>query len=100
MTTKHRPRGGGKGIVNVTFDLPAAVAADEIVLCGDFNDWSRTATRLKRNKAGVWRVMVPLKTGHRYRYRFLIDGRHWENDWGADAYIHNEYGTTDSVVEL
>jgi 1,4-alpha-glucan branching enzyme len=98
MTTRRRPPGGGKEIVNVTFDLPAAVVADEIALCGDFNDWSRNATRLKRNKAGVWRVMLPLRTGHSYRYRFLLDGRHWENDWNADGYVENDYGTEDSVL--
>ena len=63
----------------MTFDLPAAVVADEIALCGDFNDWSISATRLKRNKAGVWSVILPLKTGRQYRFRFLLDGRHWEN---------------------
>ena len=98
MTTKRRPRGGGKGIVNVTFDLPAAVEAREVVLCGDFNEWSETATKLTRNKAGVWRVTLPLETERSYRYRFLIDGKHWENDWKADAYVENRYGTEDSVV--
>ncbi|MHB8588415.1 MAG: isoamylase early set domain-containing protein [Candidatus Dormibacteraceae bacterium] len=84
----------------MTFDLPAAVEANEIALCGDFNNWSTTATKLKRAKSGSWRVTVPLQTGRSYRYRFLLDGTHWENDWSADGYVRNPYGTDDSVVNV
>jgi xylulose-5-phosphate/fructose-6-phosphate phosphoketolase len=100
MTTKRRPRGSKNGTVSVTFDLPAAVEADEIALCGDFNNWSTSATRLKRAKSGVWRVTIPLQTGQSYRYRYLLDGTHWENDWSADGYVRNPYGSDDSVVNV
>lgn len=100
MTTKRRPRAGKNGTIDVTFDLPAAVEADEIVLCGDFNNWSTTATPLKRAKSGVWRVTVPLQAGHSYRYRYLLDGMHWENDWSADGYVRNPFGTDDSLVNV
>lgn len=98
MATKRLPRGSKNGIVNVTFDLPAAVEADEVAVCGDFNDWSTSATKLKRAKNGVWRVTVPLQTGQIYRYRYLLDGANWENDWSADGYVQNSHGTDDSVV--
>jgi len=100
MTTKRRASGSKNGTVIVTFDLPAAVEADEIALCGDFNNWSTTANPLKRAKSGVWRASVPLQTGHSYRYRFLLDGTHFENDWSADGYVRNPYGTDDSVVKV
>ena len=45
-------------------------------------------------------MTVTLDSGRRSRYRFLVDGERWENDWAADAYAPNEYGGDDSVVEL
>jgi 1,4-alpha-glucan branching enzyme len=98
MTTKRRVRATGEKLVKVTFDLPASVAAMEVALVGDFNNWSPTETKLKRKKDSAWKVTVPLQAGQAYRYRFLLDGRHWENDWSADLYTPNEFGTDDSVV--
>ena len=88
------------GTVTVTFDLPAAVRADCIALCGDFNGWSRERHLLKRNREGVWRVSIALKPGRSYRFRYLIDGAGWENDWTADGYLRNEFGGEDSVVVI
>lgn len=100
MPTKRRSPGSKNGTVNVTFSLPAAVEAEEVALCGDFNNWSTTATKLYRAKNKVWRVTIPLQKGHSYRYRFLLDGTHWENDWSADDYVRNPHGTDDSVVNV
>ena len=98
MTRKRKVRTGGDPVVKVTFDLPASVDAIDISLVGDFNNWSPTEAKLKRKKDSPWKVTVPLPQGQTYRYRFLLDGRHWENDWSADGYVPNEFGTDDSVV--
>jgi hypothetical protein len=45
----------------------------------------------------VFEVTVPLERNHRYRYRYLIDGHRWENDWNADEYVPNAHGGDDSV---
>jgi hypothetical protein len=37
---------------------------------------------------------------HTYRFRYLVDGRSWENDWAADLYVPNGYGGDDSVVDV
>ncbi|MFQ5409082.1 MAG: isoamylase early set domain-containing protein [Anaerolineales bacterium] len=84
----------------VTFSLPAAVHAQEVCLCGDFNDWNKTARQLKRRKDGSFAVTLSLKPGHEYRFRYLLDGERWENDWQADAYVPNEYGSEDSLVRV
>jgi hypothetical protein len=34
------------------------------------------------------------------RFRYLLDGERWENDWTADAYVPNSFGSDDSVVEV
>lgn len=90
----------GKKRWRVTFELPEAVRADSVRLCGEFNEWSPTATPLTRRKDGRFSVTVTLDAGRTYRYRFLVDGERWENDWAADAYLPNSYGGDDSVVDL
>ena len=84
--------------VDVTFTLPADVQADSVALCGEFNDWSTGKINLERDGDGPWRAIVALKPGHSYRYRYLLDGEHWENAWQADGYVPNPYGSDDSVI--
>ena len=55
---------------------------------------------MKRRKDGSFRVKVELVEGRTYRYRFLLDGGRWENDWDAQEYAPNEHGTEDSVLRL
>ena len=85
--------------VLVTFELPAAVGAAAVSVCGEFNDWSPTAHPLARTEAG-FRTSAELAGGRRYRFRYLLDGTRWENDWAADEYVGNEFGGSDSVVDL
>ena len=84
----------------VTFELPAEVSARTASLCGDFNDWSPTDTPMTRRKDGRFSVTVPLPVDKTYRYRFLLDGNRWENDWDAEMYVHNEFGTEDSLISV
>ena len=86
------------GTCKVTFELPQAAGADVAQLCGDFNDWSPTATPMTRLKGGSFRATVILDPGRSYRFRYLLDGWRWENDWDADAYVPNDYGGDDSLV--
>lgn len=88
------------GTAKVTFTLPADVTAREISLCGDFNDWSPDALPLHVDKAGQHSVTIDLTTGRDYRYRFLLDGSSWENDWAAQDYQPNPFGSDDSVLHL
>jgi 1,4-alpha-glucan branching enzyme len=84
----------------VTFELPAAAGAGSVALCGEFNDWAPEAHPMTKRKDGRFSVTITLDTGHSYRFRYLIDGATWENDWEADSYIGNTFGGDDSVVEL
>jgi 1,4-alpha-glucan branching enzyme len=90
---------GAKGKTKVVFSLPSDVGAESVVVCGDFNDWSETANPLRRYKDGHFAVSINLTEGE-YRYRFLIDGKRWENDWEADSYVANDFGTEDSLVRI
>lgn len=85
--------------VRVTFELPSAIWADRVYLCGDFNDWSETTTPLEQSrKDGTWRVTLELDAGQRYEFRYLVNGTEWHSDWNADGYVKNIYGADNSVV--
>ncbi len=84
--------------VDVTFTLHPDVQADNVALCGEFNEWSAENVKLERNGDGSWLATVALEPGRTYRYRYLLDGQHWENAWQADGYVPNPYGSDDSVV--
>ncbi len=84
----------------VTFELPAQVSAQTVSLCGDFNEWSPTQHPLVRRKDGRFSVTLDLPLDRSYRYRFLLDGQEWENDWDAEMYVYNEFGTEDSLISV
>ena len=84
----------------VTFDLPAEVNAQSACLCGEFNDWDQSSHSMKRAKDGSFSLTISLKPGRQYRYRYLLDGERWENDWAADSYAPNALGSEDSVVAI
>lgn len=84
----------------VTFDLPAEVGAETVSVCGDFNNWDAKAHPLKQRKDGSFSTTITLETGKEYRFRYLINGNHWENHWDADAYLPNDFGSEDSVLNL
>ena len=92
-----------KNVSRVTFNLPpeAAPEAAHVFLVGEFNGWDPAATPMSRLKSGEFKVTLDLEPGHEYEYRFLIDGRVWENDWAADQYRPAGIaGAENSVVEV
>src|SRR5438105_9451541 len=92
--------GLGNGMVAVTFEVDAAVQADRANLCGEFNDWSQTADSMEHKADGGFTLTKQLEGGRAYRFRYLLDGERWENDWAADTYVPNEYGGDDSLIDL
>lgn len=87
-------------ICKVTFTLPgeAAPRARQVTIVGDFNGWDEGANPLRKLKSGNFTATLELEKGRQYRFRYLIDGERWENDWCADRYVPNPHGTEDSVV--
>ncbi len=84
----------------VTFNLPAEVNAKSAALCGEFNDWDIKALPMKRLKNKSFSATITLPAGQSYRFRYVLDGKRWENDWEADAYVPNGHGAEDSLVEV
>jgi 1,4-alpha-glucan branching enzyme len=87
-------------ICRVTFKLPAETGAQTAALCGEFNDWDPAANSMKKLKDGSFSVTASLDAGQSYRFRYWLDDERWENDWQADAYKPNEFGSEDSIVTV
>lgn len=90
-----------KALCKVTFRLPkeAAPEATQVTLVGDFNQWNTNETPMQKMKNGDFTVTLELASEQQYKFRYLIDNCQWENDWQADEYVPNCYGTDDSIVD-
>lgn len=103
IEVRRLPRRPGDAYVtaDVTFRLVGRTDVSRAALVGDFNGWSTTATEMRREGDDLSATLA-LRCGTRYRFRYLIDGERWENDWAADDYEpHHDPGGGDvSVVDL
>ncbi len=87
------------GAIAVTFTLPSAVGALHASVCGEWNGWSPNADIMDLVESGFV-LTILLDGGRSYRFRYLLDGARWENDWAADRYVPNAFGSNDSVLDL
>jgi len=89
-----------RNICEVTFRLlsEASRGARKVSVVGDFNNWEKEATPLAKQENGDFIITLELDAGKEYRFRYLIDGHRWENDWHADKYVKSPYDAEDSVV--
>ena len=85
--------------VDVTFVHSVPGGATSVCVVGDFNGWSSEEhpMAVEGNEA---RCTITLPAGTTHRFRYLLDGERWENDWQADGYAPNDFGGDDSVVDL
>ena len=84
----------------VTFVLPEKTNAKTAHLYGDFTEWEKSPKSMIRHEDGSFSAEITLPAGNSYRFRYLLDGGHWENDWAADSYAPNPFGTEDSVITV
>lgn len=96
MLTK-RPLADGS--TEVTFHMPASEWITTLSLLGDFNQWNAEAHPMVRNDDGSWSLTLVLAPGA-YRFRYFANGENWANDDAADAYVPNEYGSENSLVQI
>ena len=85
---------------SVTFNInaTAAAGAEKAYLVGEFNDWSETATPMKKGADGSFSVKKQFDVNKEYQFRYLLDGKTWINDWKADKYIRSELVNDDNSV--
>ena len=85
--------------VDVQFTHPVHSGTQSVHVVGEFNDWSQDAhpMTIEGDEA---RCTMTLDAGRAYRFRYLVDGHRWENDWAADTYVANDFGGDDSLLDL
>jgi hypothetical protein len=93
----------GVGVKTDTVQLVRFVFVDshakDIELVGDFNAWTRGATKLALSGApGVWAVSIPLPPG-RHEYAFIVNGSRWTADPLAIR-SSDDFGTESSVIHV
>jgi cellulose biosynthesis protein BcsQ len=90
---------GVKQLGNEVFFTSKFESARQVLVAGDFNNWSPMVTPMHRNgRPGEWTMKLPLLPG-RYRYRLVVDGR-WMTD-PHNKYVEvNQFGELNNIVEV
>lgn len=86
-----------KDEVEVTFEFNRNDVTSAI-LVGDFNDWQAIEMKLNK-KTKSYKTKMRLPKSKVFQFRYLLNGTEWENDYQADQYLANEFGSENSVVD-
>jgi 1,4-alpha-glucan branching enzyme len=81
----------------VTFEFEGD-AVESVALVSESNDWKPVEMK-KRKKDGIYFAKLRLPNQGQFQYRYLVDGQNWVNDDAADAYVTNEFGSQNSIVD-
>ncbi len=81
--------------VRLTFRAPEA---HSVAVAGDFNKWRTNADEMKKSD-GEWRIDLKLKPGE-YSYSFIVDGKSWVPDPGAEIYRDDGFGSRNAVLRV
>lgn len=85
-----------KDEAEVTFEF-SREDASSVALLGDFTDWQPVPMKFNK-KQKTFRAKVRLPKNGTFHFRYLINDSEWENDYQADQYVPNEFGSENSVV--
>lgn len=91
-----------KPFCKVTFTLAKNIAAsaNQVNLAGDFNNWDTESIPMKKMKNGEFTTTLELEKGKEYQFKYIINGKDWVNETGADKYVLNEFQSENSVIAL
>jgi hypothetical protein len=93
------PTTSARATVQVVRFVFVDAGAKSVQLVGDFNEWAKGSTELRRSGApGVWVATVPLSPG-RHEYAFIINGSRWVADPLAPK-SSDDFGTESSVIRV
>ncbi len=80
----------------ITYVAPEARA---VSIVGDFNGWRVARHPLELTDGQNWHITLQLAPGS-YQYKFFIDGTRWEEDPQNPKRVVNEFGTSNSILEV
>jgi 1,4-alpha-glucan branching enzyme len=83
-----------KDEVEVTFQH--TVEANKVALVSEFNGWEPVPMTKRK---GTFSTKVRLPKGSEFHFRYLVDGKTWQNDAAADAYVPNNIQGDNSIVK-
>lgn len=86
----------GPATVRLSFYAPQA---RQVAVAGDFNKWAVGSDLMERRDGGIWTIDLTLQPG-RYTYMFVLDGKAWVTDPGADSYQDDGFGSTNAVIKI
>jgi hypothetical protein len=95
--TAMNAAGPGESAVTVrlSFYAPQARA---VSVAGDFNKWKTDADEMKGTD-GMWSIDLQLRPGV-YSYSFVVDGKSWVADPGAQSYADDGFGARNAVLRV
>ena len=93
MTAALEP--GEAAPVRLSFYAPQA---RRVAVAGDFNKWKTDAHEMK-GADGIWTIELKLKPGV-YSYTFVVDGKSFVPDPGAEAYEDDGLGSRNAVLRV
>ena len=93
MTASNAPAGA---TVKFVYHAPSA---SSVRLVGDFNQWNKEKTPLRKSSDGYWTIELEFKPG-RYNYLFYIDETRWAPDPAASLNEDDDFGRKNSVLEI
>jgi 1,4-alpha-glucan branching enzyme len=87
-------------ICKVTFRLSAKEAenADSVHITGEFNNWDKLNTPMKKLKNGSFTITLDLEQNTEYQFRYLIDKQSWINDTDADKLVSSGFSGSQNFV--
>ncbi|MFY8275079.1 isoamylase early set domain-containing protein [Pseudoalteromonas sp. SSDWG2] len=71
--------------------------AKEVELVADFTQW-QPVTMTFSKKYQVFRAKLRLPKNSEFHFRYRVNEQTWDNDYEADAYVANGFGSDNSVV--
>lgn len=89
-----------KSTCKVSFRLTKSEVrnAAKVSVVGDFNEWDKVATPMRRLKNGSFSLQLNLERGNNYQFRYLLDNNEWMNDPDADGTAPTPFGDEQNSV--
>jgi 1,4-alpha-glucan branching enzyme len=88
------------GKVKFTFVVPSESVSGPSAVVGDFYNWDPYVHPLKKRSNGTHSVVVEMKSGKKYAFRYLADGGAWMDETDADDHVTDEYGNVNCLLQV